>query len=85
MTGCTQRANDLKCPKTVYPEIVAIDKIKKDRSIVFREDGSLNIEDGQKLGRMVKSLFIVQHYYYTSITDYTLLTDKLMSDNIKGN
>ena len=81
-TGCTQRANELKCPKTVYPKIVAIDKIKKDRSIVFKEDGSLSIEDGQKLGRMIKSFFIMQHYYFTSITDYTILTDKLTSSSI---
>lgn len=73
MTGCSQK----QCPKLYYPTIVAIDKIKKNKNITYREDGSLSIEDGQKLGRMVKSFFIMQDYYYDSIVEYTILKREL--------
>lgn len=77
ISGCSEKVVPRPCPKQSYPEIVAIDKIEKDRSITFKEDGSLSIEDGQKLGRMVQSFFIMQDYYFGEITGYGLLVKRL--------
>lgn len=62
-SGCSK-----PCPKPVYPELEAIDKVPTIEIII--KDGTMDSNSTLKAFKTIKALRVSEHYYYTLISDY---------------
>ena len=62
MTGCKE------CPKPIYPELEAVDKIP--RITITINNGLMDSNSTLKAFQTIKALRVSEHYYYTLISDY---------------
>lgn len=66
LTGCSQRA---ECPKQVYPQLHAIEKIPHVQIVVA--GGRMDRNSTKKAFQTIKALRVSEHYYFTTLGDYT--------------
>lgn len=65
LTNCSQRA---ECPKVVYPELNAINKIPSVKIVV--KHGKMDRNSTKKAFKTIKALRVSEHYYYSLIQEY---------------
>ena len=71
LSGCGS-----KCKPLMLPDIKAIDKIGKE-VIVFNDDGSMNVENAQKAGNLIRRFYISDRYWNKTIIEYSILKNKI--------
>ena len=65
ITACSQRA---ECPKIIYPQLVAIDRVPTIKMSVH--DGQIDRNDTRDVHNGIKALRVSEHYYNRLIVDY---------------
>lgn len=66
LTGCS---GDKECPAPKYPVLKAIDKIPSCEVVV--KNGAIIPDSVPCVKRTTKALRVSEHYYYTTLADYS--------------